>query len=150
SPHTVTSSSLAPAISPTSTSTRTVNPVTASPHPGRRSPSTPPSPAPAPTGCSWTSSTATPSAPPPSPCAPRAEVARPTATWSAHTPAAGGSTIEHPRCRMTSIGTMTPGGHAGAGWRGEEYSAAAEHHRAVDDWFLTRHPPRAWDTVVDL
>ncbi|CCF63014.1 class I SAM-dependent methyltransferase [Nocardia cyriacigeorgica] len=45
---------------------------------------------------------------------------------------------------------MTPGGHAGAGWRGEEYSAAAEHHRAVDDWFLTRHPPRAWDTVVDL
>lgn len=45
---------------------------------------------------------------------------------------------------------MSLGGLDGAGWRGEEYSAAAEHHRAVDEWFLLRHPPRAWDTVVDL
>ncbi len=52
--------------------------------------------------------------------------------------------------RGISIEDMNLGGSAGAGWRGEEYSAAAEHHRAVDDWFLARHPPRAWDTVVDL
>ncbi|MBF6101480.1 class I SAM-dependent methyltransferase [Nocardia cyriacigeorgica] len=45
---------------------------------------------------------------------------------------------------------MSLGGPAGEGWRGAEYSAAAEHHRAFDDWFLTRRPPRAWDTVVDL
>ncbi|MBF6399386.1 class I SAM-dependent methyltransferase [Nocardia cyriacigeorgica] len=45
---------------------------------------------------------------------------------------------------------MSLGGLAGEGWRGAEYSAAAEHHRALDDWFLARRSPRAWDTVVDL
>lgn len=40
------------------------------------------------------------------------------------------------------------GGHGT--WDGEGYAASAEHHRAVDAWFLERHPPRPRDVILDL
>lgn len=35
-------------------------------------------------------------------------------------------------------------------WDGDSYRASADHHRALDDWFLQRRPPRPDDVVVDL
>jgi SAM-dependent methyltransferase len=35
-------------------------------------------------------------------------------------------------------------------WKGDEYAEQAAHHRAIDDWFIDRLPPRRDDTVVDL
>ncbi|MCP2298158.1 Trans-aconitate methyltransferase [Nocardia amikacinitolerans] len=35
-------------------------------------------------------------------------------------------------------------------WLGAEYAETSAHHRAVDEWFLTRIRPEAEDTVVDL
>src|SRR5215207_449563 len=35
-------------------------------------------------------------------------------------------------------------------WSGVDYARHSEHHRAVDEWFLTRHRPRPTDVVVDL
>lgn len=37
-----------------------------------------------------------------------------------------------------------------ADWKGSEYARAADHHRALDAWFLDRLPPEPGDTVVDL
>jgi SAM-dependent methyltransferase len=37
-----------------------------------------------------------------------------------------------------------------ATWDGEAYAVTAEHHRALDAWFIDRHPPRPSDVVVDL
>ena len=37
-----------------------------------------------------------------------------------------------------------------APWQGDQYSPASEHHRAADEWFLSRHRPSATDVVVDL
>lgn len=37
----------------------------------------------------------------------------------------------------------------GIGWEGDDYARAAEHHRALDDWFLDQHRPRPADRVVD-
>lgn len=34
-------------------------------------------------------------------------------------------------------------------WHGETYAPHAAHHRALDAWFLDRHPPRPGDHVVD-
>ncbi|HEX5466566.1 MAG TPA: class I SAM-dependent methyltransferase [Candidatus Limnocylindrales bacterium] len=43
------------------------------------------------------------------------------------------------------------GGSGGHGtWDGKGYANSAEHHRALDAWFLERHPPRPSDVVVDL
>lgn len=37
----------------------------------------------------------------------------------------------------------------GGRWEGGAYAPQAGHHRAFDDWFLNRHPPRADAEVVD-
>ncbi|MFP3915180.1 MAG: class I SAM-dependent methyltransferase [Actinomycetota bacterium] len=38
----------------------------------------------------------------------------------------------------------------GTDWNGARYAGEAEHHRALDDWFLDRLPPEPGDTIVDL
>lgn len=37
-----------------------------------------------------------------------------------------------------------------AQWRGAAYADHADHHRAVDDWFLDRLRPHPDSVVVDL
>jgi len=34
-------------------------------------------------------------------------------------------------------------------WQGQAYAPQAGHHRAVDEWFLHRHPPGPADQVID-
>ncbi len=38
----------------------------------------------------------------------------------------------------------------GGTWDGRSYAGAAAHHRAQDEWFLSRHRPAPADRVVDL
>jgi len=35
-------------------------------------------------------------------------------------------------------------------WSGSSYARHSHHHRAADDWFLSKHHPAATDVVVDL
>lgn len=35
------------------------------------------------------------------------------------------------------------------GWEGDRYAQEAAHHRSFDDWFLSQHPPRPRDTIID-
>jgi SAM-dependent methyltransferase len=35
-------------------------------------------------------------------------------------------------------------------WSGSRYAQQSAHHRALDEWFLARHPPAPTDVVVDL
>ncbi|HEY7105289.1 MAG TPA: methyltransferase domain-containing protein [Acidimicrobiia bacterium] len=35
------------------------------------------------------------------------------------------------------------------GWHGDEYAAQSAHHRSLDEWFVSRHPPARTDVVVD-
>jgi ubiquinone/menaquinone biosynthesis C-methylase UbiE len=37
-----------------------------------------------------------------------------------------------------------------AHWSGSGYAQQSAHHRALDEWFLARHPPARTDVVVDL
>lgn len=37
-----------------------------------------------------------------------------------------------------------------AHWSGSGYVQQSAHHRALDEWFLARHPPARTDVVVDL
>lgn len=41
------------------------------------------------------------------------------------------------------------GSGCSGGWHGEAYAARAGHHRALDAWFLGRHPPGPADRVID-
>lgn len=45
---------------------------------------------------------------------------------------------------------MPEGGTRGGGlWQGEAYAPQAGHHRSMDEWFLSRHPLRPADEVID-
>lgn len=44
---------------------------------------------------------------------------------------------------------MSATGAGGAGWHGDAYARAADHHRSYDEWFLARQPPARDAHVID-
>lgn len=40
-------------------------------------------------------------------------------------------------------------GPSNGSWAGERYAQESGHHRSYDDWFLSQHPPKREDRIVD-
>ena len=56
-----------------------------------------------------------------------------------------------PRNEIPRGGSAVPGDEGPrAAWHGREYAPQAEHHRILDESFITRHPPGADSVVVDV